>query len=251
MRAADEAGNEHVAGIIVQVLRSVNLLHDTVFHNHDAVAHGHSLGLVVGNVDEGGAQFLVQLDDLGAHCGTQLCVQVGQRLVEQEYSRVTNHSTAQSNTLTLTTGQSLRLTIQQVLDVENASSLTHTLVDFVLRSFAQLQTERHVLVHGHVGIQSVVLEHHRDVAILRGNVVYQTVADVQLTFADLLQTSDHTQGGGFTAAGRTDQDDKLFIFDFQVEIGNGGHVAGVDLIDVTQADTCHWKNPPFNTLLTP
>ena len=43
----------------------------------------------MGNVDEGGSQLLVQLDDLGAHGGTQLCVQVGQGLVQQEDSRVT------------------------------------------------------------------------------------------------------------------------------------------------------------------
>ena len=34
-------------------------LDDAVFHNNDAVAHGHSLGLVMGNVDEGGSQLLV------------------------------------------------------------------------------------------------------------------------------------------------------------------------------------------------
>ena len=43
----------------------IDLLDDTIFHDDDAVAHGHSLGLVVGNVDEGGSQLLVQLDDLG------------------------------------------------------------------------------------------------------------------------------------------------------------------------------------------
>ncbi len=161
-------------GIIVQVLRGIDLLDDAVLHNDDAVAHGHSLGLVVGNVDEGGSQLLVQLDDLGTHAGTQLSIQVGQRLVQQEDGRVTNHCAAQSNTLALTTGQSLRLTVKQVLDLQDLSSLTNALVDLVLGHLAQLQAERHVLVNGHVRVQSVVLEHHGDVAVLRGNVVDQT-----------------------------------------------------------------------------
>ena len=59
--AADEACNEHISGHIVHVLRGIDLLDDAVLHNHDTVAHGHSLGLVVGNVDEGGSQLLVQL----------------------------------------------------------------------------------------------------------------------------------------------------------------------------------------------
>ena len=104
--AADEACNEHVARHIVQVLRGIDLLDDTILHNYDSCTKSHS-------------QLLVQLDDLGAHAGTQLGIQVGQGLVQQEDCRVTNHCTAQSNTLTLTTGQSLGLAVQQVLDLQD------------------------------------------------------------------------------------------------------------------------------------
>ena len=103
LRSADEACNEHVARHIVQVLRGIDLLDDTIFHDDDTVAHGHSLGLVVGNVDEGGSQLLVQLDDLGAHGGTQLSVQVGERLVKQQDMRISNDRTADLFTLSQTT----------------------------------------------------------------------------------------------------------------------------------------------------
>ncbi len=122
----------------------------------------------MGNVDEGGSQLLVQLDDLGAHRGTQLGVQVGKGLVEQEHGRVTHHGAAQGNTLTLTTGQSLRLTVEQVLDLQNLGSLADALVDLVLGHLAQLQAEGHVLVNSHMGVQGVVLENHRDIAVLSG-----------------------------------------------------------------------------------
>ena len=102
----------------------------------------------------------MQLDDLGAHAGTQLGIQVGQGLVQQEDCRVTDHCTAQSNTLTLTTGQSLGLAVQQVLDLQDLGSLVNAAVDLVLRGLAQLQTECDVLVNGHVGVQSVALEDH-------------------------------------------------------------------------------------------
>ena len=106
------------------------------------------------------------------------------------------------------------------------------------------QTEGHVLVNGHVRVQSVVLEDHRDVAVLRGNVVDQTVTDVHLAAGDLLQTGDHTQGGGLTAAGRTDENDKFLIRDFQVEIGNGSNIAGVNFLNVTAANGSHNAHPP-------
>ena len=112
-------------GMIVQILRSIHLLNEAVLHNHDAVAHGHSFGLVMGNVNKGGAQLLMQLGQLGSHLSTQLGVQVGQRFVQQEDLRLTHDGTAQGNTLTLTTGQSLRLTVEQVGDVQDAGRLFH------------------------------------------------------------------------------------------------------------------------------
>ncbi len=182
----------------------------------------------------------MQLDDLSAHGGTQLCIQVGQRLVQQEDCRVTDHCTAQSNTLTLATGQSLGLAVQQVLDLQNLCSLMHAAVDLVLRGLAQFQTECDVLVDGHVGVQSVALEHHGDITILRGNVVDEATADVHLALGDLLQTSDHTQGGGLSAARGADEDDEFLILDLQVEVGDRrSGSARVDLVDMLAADRSH------------
>ena len=90
-----------------------------------------------------------------------------------------------------------------------------------------------------MGIQSVVLEHHGDIPILGGNVVHQTIADVQLTGGDLLQTGDHPQGGRLTAAGRTDHDDEFLILDLQIEVRDSDHAAGVFFVDVLQRQTGH------------
>ena len=113
----------------------------------------------------------MKLGDLGSHLCTQLSVQVGKRFVKQEDLRITDNSTAQGNTLSLTTGKSLRLSVQQVRDVEDSGSLFHTTLDLILRGLAQLQAKRHVVIHRHMGIQSIVLEHHCDVAVLRGDVI--------------------------------------------------------------------------------
>ena len=184
------------------------------------------------------ASFLCSL--LGAHAGTQLGIQVGQRLVQQEDGRVTDHGAAQSDTLALAARQSLGLAVQQVLDLQDLGGLMDALVDLVLRGLAQLQAEGDVLVNGHVGVQSVALEHHGDVAVLRGNVVDQTAADVHLALGDLLQAGDHAQGGGLAAAGGADEDDELLILDLKVEVGNGrGSCARVDLVDVLAANRSH------------
>ena len=131
---------------------------------------------------------------------------------------------------------------------------------------AQLQSEGHVIINGHVGVQSVVLENHGDIAVLRSHVVDQAVADVQLAVGDVFQAGDHTQGGGLTAAGGADQDDEFLVLDVQIEglhsdnafVGDlkigllSGFFAflllfllgvvavkGVDFLDVLQGYTCH------------
>ena len=193
----------------------------------------------MGDVNEGRLQALMQLGDLGTHLHAELGVQVGQRLVEEEDLRITDDGAAQRDALTLTTGQSLRLAVEVRLDGQDLGGLANQLVDLILRLLAQLEAERHVVIHGHMRIQRVVLEHHRDVAILRRDVVDEAVADVELALGDLLQAGDHAQGGGLAAAGRTNQNDELLVFDVEAEVGNSGDVARVDLVNVVQLKACH------------
>ena len=73
-----------------------------------------------------------------------------------------------------------------------------------------------------------------------GDVVDQAAADVHLALGDLLQTGDHAQGGGLTAAGGADEDDELFVLDLQVEVGNGrSGSARIDLVNVLAANRSH------------
>jgi hypothetical protein len=54
-RAADEAGDEGVAGALVEFLGRADLLDAAVAQHHDAVGQRHGLDLVVRDVDHGGA----------------------------------------------------------------------------------------------------------------------------------------------------------------------------------------------------
>ena len=116
-----------------------------------------------------------------------------------------------------------------------------------------------------MGVKSIVLENHGNVAVFRRNIIHQFAVNVQLTGTDLFQTGNHTQGRGLAAAGRTDQDDKLFVGNVQIEGLNGNDAfigdlqvdllfrggvflglflasavgVGVDLLDVFQLNRCH------------
>ena len=266
LRGADEAGDEEVGGMVEHLLRRADLLDEAVAHDDDAVAQGHSLGLVVGDVDEGGIDLLTQLDDLGAHLVAELGVQVGQRLVHEEHLGLTHDSTADGNTLALAAGQSLGLPVEVLGDIQDLGGFLDLAVDLVLGHLLELQGEGHVLIDRHVGIQGVGLEDHGDVAVLGGHIVHDLAVDEELALADLFQAGHHAQGGGLAAAGGTNQNDELLIGDVQVELLDGDDAAvgdlkiglllgsiallslfllllvaavGVDLHDVLQGYSCH------------
>ena len=135
----DETGDKQVGGVIKYLLRSANLLNETVLHNDNTITQSHGLGLVVGHVNEGGIDALTQLDNLGAHLVTQLGVQIAEGLVHQHYLRSTHDGAANGHTLTLTTGQSLGLAVQILGNVQDLSGLSNLLVDLILGDFLQFQ----------------------------------------------------------------------------------------------------------------
>jgi hypothetical protein len=110
----------------------------------------------------------------------QLGVEVGQRLVEQESGGPAHDRTPHGDALALSAGQLARLAIEQLLDFQDACGFAHALFDLVLRGFAVAQPVGHVVVDAHMRIERVVLEHHRDVALGRLDVVDDALADADL-----------------------------------------------------------------------
>ncbi len=88
-RRADETGHEQVVRVCRRgSLRRADLLDRAAAHHHDPVAERHRLGLVVGDVDRGGARACFCSREISVRIWhAQLGVQVGQRLVHQERLR--------------------------------------------------------------------------------------------------------------------------------------------------------------------
>ncbi len=174
---ADERGDEQVARAAEEDLGDVALLDDAVAQDGHAVAQGHRLDLVVGDVDGRRAQPLVQARELGAHRGAQLGVEVRQRLVEQERPRLAHQRAADRDALALAARELRRAAAHQGLQAEHRRQLVHAPRHLLARRAALAQAEGEVLAHAHVRIQRVVLEDHRDVAVRRGDRGHVAVPD--------------------------------------------------------------------------
>ena len=223
---------------MVNFVWRADLLDLAAIHDDDAIGQGHCLDLVVRHIDCRHRDLLMNLFDLHPHLDAQFGVQVRQRLVEQKDLRVTDDRAAHRDTLTLTARQLLWPPVEQVRDVEDTRCVLDPLFDLRLRELLQPQTERHVLVDGHMRIKRVILEHHCDVPVLRRHIVDQLVADIDLAGGGFLETGDHPQGRGLAAARRADQHDELAVVDVEVDAGDRGRaVEGFD--NVAKGDFGH------------
>ncbi|HJA11493.1 MAG TPA: LacI family transcriptional regulator [Candidatus Mediterraneibacter merdipullorum] len=165
--------------MIVELHWFPDLLDHAVFHDDDAVRHGHGLHLVVGNVDRGRSDLTVELADFGPHADAEFGVQVGERLVHKEYFGVLDDGASQGDSLALAAGKVLRFAVAVFLKTEDVDGPVHFLFDLVRRHFHILQTVADILFHRHVRVEGVVLEHHGDAAVAwRDFVDFLSIADI-------------------------------------------------------------------------
>ena len=75
-----------------------------IVHDHHLVGEGQRLGLVVGDVDHGHADLVVQFLELGAQHPFEVRVDDGQRLVEHDHVDVGAHQAAAERDLLLAVG---------------------------------------------------------------------------------------------------------------------------------------------------
>jgi hypothetical protein len=58
-----------------------------------------------------------------------------------------------------------RAAVEESLETKDARDFLDTAIDFELRRLEPSEPERNVVVDRHVRVESVVLEHHRDIAV--------------------------------------------------------------------------------------
>ena len=159
----------------------------------------------------------MQRGDLRTRLDAQLRVEVRQRFVHQEHLRLAHDRTAHRNALTLAAGEVGRLAVEEVVEVEDSSRLLDAPAPVLLVDLLHLEVEADVLGHGHVRVQRVRLEDHRDVAILRRHIGDVSVADQDVAVVDRLESGQHPQRRGLSAARGADEHEELAVADLEVE----------------------------------
>ena len=190
-------------------MRRADLLDEAVLHDDDAVAQGHGLGLIVGDVDKRGVDALPQLDEFGPHLIAELGVQIGQRFVHQQYLRVNNNSSSQSNPLLLTTGKLRRHPVFQVTDLDGFQYLLYLRLHLCSGHLTVFQAKGDVILDGHMRKNSIVLKDHTHITQMGRDIIDDLVIYFDRAAFDRVEADDHAQQSRFAAAGGAQQRKKL------------------------------------------
>ena len=216
-RRAHEARDEEVDRIVVDLSGFGHLTDMAVIHHRDPGRQRHRLDLVVGDIDDGLAEPLVQLLDLGAHLDPQLGVEVRQGFVEQEDLGLAHKRAAHRDALALAARKLTGLAVQIGMDLQKRAELFDRGGLFGARDVAGLHPEGDVLAHRLGRVERVGLEHHRDVAVARRGVVDQPPGDLDMAVAQRLEPGDQVEQGGLAAARGPDEDDEFARLDLEVD----------------------------------
>ena len=240
------SATNRLAGRLYTSNGRADLLDDAAIEHHQPVAERHRLDLVVGDEDAGGLQPALQLADLVAHLHAQLGVEVGERLVEEEGLGLAHDGPAHGDPLALAAGELAGLAVEQLREPENARRIGHALLDHGLGRAQVLEPIGHVLPHGHVRVERVVLEDHGDVALGGLQVVDPPLADMDVAGGRRLQPGDDPQQGGLAAARRPEDDEKLAVGDLDRDLLQDLDAAEA-LDDVGDGDLSHGRARSLQT----
>ena len=222
---ADERGNEQVRRTLIDILRRAHVLDDAGVHDGDTVGNRHGLLLIVGDVDGGDADVMLDILDDGAHLHAQLCVKVRERLVKQEHGRLDAQRARQRDALLLATGKALGQAVCILVHVHQLHELIGLLPDLFLRELAVLEAELDILADGHMREDRIVLEHHADVALGRIQIIDQRIVEIEFATLDGVEARDHAQQSRLAAARRTKQRKELALFNLKAQIRNNDILA--------------------------
>ena len=135
---------------LVEIRGRRELLHLAVIEDRNAVRHGQCLGLVVGHIDHGHTELLVNVLDLVLHLLTQILVQRTEWFVHQDELRLEDQRPGHRDALLLAAGELGRHARAEIRELDHVEGTLYPCLDIRLAHLANPQREGEVFRHRHV-----------------------------------------------------------------------------------------------------
>jgi hypothetical protein len=158
-----------------------------VFEHADSVGKCESFGLVMGDVDGGGAGLSYERCDLETHPLAQVCVEIGKRLVAQDQADPAYQRASKSDALLLPARELTRIAVTEEAETDAVEHVARLDSSLPGGDSVAPKREGDVLEDRQVGPERIVLEDHRESPALG--------SDVRASVCDGPLTDDDTAGG--------------------------------------------------------
>ena len=231
----DELGDEGVLRLFVQHRRGGELLDRPIVEDRDAVRHGEGLALVVGDVDDGDPDALVDMLELVLHVLAELAVERPQRLVHQHEARLVDERPGHRHPLLLPARELSGTALLEAGELHHLQRLADLARDLRLSDLTALQGKREILLDRHVREERIVLEHHPDVAPVRRSAFQRSARKLDVAVGHGLEPGEHEKGRGLARPGGTEQGEKLAVGDVQIQVPDDEGLAVERLLDIDEA----------------
>ena len=227
--------------LVVDVDRGADLLDLAFVHHHDGVGKRKGFLLVVGDVDEGDAQFPVHLLQFDLHVLAHLEVQGREGLVQQQDLGLVHERPGDGHALLLSAGQGVHVALLVVGHRDHLEDLAHAAVDLVGGHLLQFQAEGDVVIDVQVREERIALEHRVEGTLVRRDAGDVPAVQQDLPFVRRQEARDQAERGGLAAARGAQQGHELAFADVEVDVVEDLLVSErlADVIEVDDVLPCH------------
>src|SRR5690606_30920035 len=209
----EEGGYETVPRLEVKFVGRAHLLDPAGAHHGDALAEGEGLLLVVRDEEEGDAGGGLEVTELGADLATELRIERGEWLIEQEDAGAVDEGAGEGDALALSARQPHGGAVCQIGDACEFEDLGDAAVDLRGRDPSHAQSEGDVRAHVHVREQRIGLEDRVDRALVGRRAGRGLSGEKDLAAIGVVKSRDDPEGGRFPAARGSEQGEEFAVPD--------------------------------------
>src|SRR5215204_679587 len=206
---ADKLGDEAGARGAVDRSWGVDLLEAAFIHHDDAVGHGQGLALIMGDVDEGDVELLLERFELDLHLDAQPRVERAERLIEEDERWFDDERPCQCHALALAAGELPDAASLKPPETDRLQGTQRTLTPGLLVHATHAQAKLDITESVEVWKEGEALEDEGNVALIWWNSLHRLTADDDFACIRLIEPGDHAHRGCLATAARTDDRDEL------------------------------------------
>ena len=108
------------------------MLEVSLVKHGDSVTHGHCFHLVMGDINGGGPELPLEVNDPRASASAQFCVEIAQRLIHEKDLWFAGHGPAQGYPLFLSTREFFGAAIEELIQFKRLSHILDAFLELLL-----------------------------------------------------------------------------------------------------------------------